>query len=347
MKAPLVSIIIPVYNAMPYLREAVTSILEQDYPNIEVWIADDDSTDGSYEYALEQSKLDSRLQVIKLDPKNPDERRTAVALNKGLEKARGEFIAMMDADDWCDRHKLSSQVAFMQQHPHIIACGTQARVKWEGKRVLHKNTFVKLPLTTSELKVYLLRQSPFLQNAVMIRRDCIDKHQLRYNEAMEYAEDYEFFSRLIKLGELANIDEYLVTYRMHHRQSIKHPDFSKYVKLTVEKNIRDAFPVSEEEAELHWQFVNHRNGYRVSELSHIFNWKNRLVALNNQYRKFDSTLFQKFVDVTWERRIRYNTRYSLKLLFDMLKQPYSEYWKGVKPFYQAVFVFKCIVGKRQ
>jgi glycosyltransferase involved in cell wall biosynthesis len=331
---------------MPYLPEAVSSVLAQDYPNIEIWIADDDSTDGSYEYALKQAAADDRLKVIKLKPKSPEERRTAVALNKGLEQAKGEYIAMMDADDWCDKHKISKQVAYMEQHPQIIACGTQARVKWEG-RLWRKNTIVRLPLVTPELKVYLLRQSPFLQNAVMIRKDCIDKHQLRYNETMDYAEDYEFFSRLIKLGELANLDEYLVTYRMHHGQSIRHPDFSNYVKLTVKKNIRDAFSVSDEEAEQHWQFVNHRNGYKVGDLKHVFNWKNQLLALNGKHGKFDPALFQKFVDVTWERRIRYNTRYSLRLLFEMLRQPYTQYWKGIKLHYQAVFVLKCFMGKKQ
>src|SRR5688572_25302558 len=81
LSTPLVSIIIPVYNAMPYLRDALSSVLAQDYSNIEIWVADDDSTDGSYEYALEKAGQDARLNVIRLGPKAVGERRTAVALN--------------------------------------------------------------------------------------------------------------------------------------------------------------------------------------------------------------------------------------------------------------------------
>lgn len=331
---------------MPYLREALNSVLEQDYPHLEILIADDDSTDGSYEFALEQAAADERIHVLRLEPKKNAERRTAAALNKGLDQAKGIYIAMMDADDWCDRFKISKQVAFMQQHPHMIACGTQAKVKWEGA-FWKKNTTVKLPLTASELKIYLLRQSPFLQNAVMIRKDCIDRHQLRYAESMHYAEDYEFFSRLIRLGEIANMNEFLVTYRMHQRQSIRHPDFSSYVKVTVKKNIREAFHVSEEEAEQHWNFVNHRNGYEVHELKALYAWKERLTGLNDQQHVYDKSLFRAFVDNTWKRRVQFNTNYSLSLLLNMIRQPYRGYWKGISLYCRCVFVLKCFVGKKQ
>jgi glycosyltransferase involved in cell wall biosynthesis len=346
LNTPLVSIIIPVYNAMPYLREALGSVLRQDYPNIEVWVADDDSTDGSYEYARTQAEQDKRLHVIRLEPKKANERRTAVALNKGLEKAAGEYIAMMDADDWCDFNKISRQVAYMEQHPDVIACGTQAKVKWEGS-IWKKHTSVSLPLNADELKIYLLRQSPFLQNAVMIRKDCIDSYQLRYNEAMFYAEDYEFFSRLIKLGEIANLDEYLVTYRMHSRQSIKHPDFSKYVRQTVKQNIREAFAVTDEEAELHWQFVNHRNGYDVPSLTKLYQWKSYLMMLNKTEQRFDQARFEKFIESTWQRRVLYHTKYSPALFLKMIKKSNRHYWKGFRNYSMFVFLCKCMMGKKQ
>lgn len=346
MSTPLVSIIIPVYNAMPYLRDALESVLKQDYPNIEVWVADDASTDGSYEYARTRAEEDKRLHVIRLEPKKANERRTAVALNKGLEKATGEYIAMMDADDWCYVSKISRQVAYMKDHPEIIACGTQARVKWEGV-VWKRNTSVSLPLDEEELKIYLLRQSPFLQNAVMIRKDCIDRYGLRYNEEMFYAEDYEFFSRLIKLGKIANLDEYLVTYRMHARQSIKHPDFSRYVRQTVKQNIREAFAVTEEEAELHWQFVNHRNGYEVPVLAKLYQWKSYLVMLNRTEQRFDESRFEKFIESTWQRRVLYHTQYSPRLLWEMMRKPNRQYWKGFRNYSKFVFVCKCLMGKQQ
>jgi glycosyltransferase involved in cell wall biosynthesis len=346
MKSPLVSVIIPVFNAMPYLPEALSSVLEQDYPDIEVWIADDDSTDGSREFAEAKAASDSRVHVLRLPPKKPGERRTAAALNKGIECATGEFIAMMDADDWWDKHKISIQVAYLTAHPDLIACGTQARVKWEGQS-FKKSTTVQLPLHHHELEIHLLRQSPFLQNAVMIRKESLDSHQLRYNETMSYAEDFEFFSRLIGFGKIANIDELLVTYRMHARQSIKHPDFSGYVSRTVMRNVKMLFDVSDEDARTHWHFVNHRSGYAPAELPSVAAWKNKLIHLNSLTGKFDERLFNRFVMRTWQRRLMFNRQYSPALLSTMLSEPYRQYLSDIPLYQRCIFMLKCLVSKKQ
>jgi glycosyltransferase involved in cell wall biosynthesis len=119
MKGPLVSIVVPVYNAQPFLRETLDSVFALDYEPFEVIVVDDGSTDGSA--AIAESY--SGVRCIRQENRGP-----GTARNVGVEAARGEFVAFVDSDDVVLPHKLSAQVGYLLDHPDVTA--TLGRQEW-------------------------------------------------------------------------------------------------------------------------------------------------------------------------------------------------------------------------
>src|SRR3989338_10709157 len=113
-----ISVIMSVYNGMPYLPEAVKSILNQTYKNFEFIIIDDASTDQSTKYL--RFLKDKRIKLIK----NSKNLGLAASLNKALKFAKGEYIARMDADDISLPKRFEKQVKFFKKHPSVDICGT-------------------------------------------------------------------------------------------------------------------------------------------------------------------------------------------------------------------------------
>ena len=103
MKSPLVSIIMPAYNAERYIREAVDSVIVQTHKNWELIIIDDRSSDNTADIAFEYHRLDPRIRLIK----NEDNLGAAGSRNRGLDEASGDFVALLDADDVWLEDKLS------------------------------------------------------------------------------------------------------------------------------------------------------------------------------------------------------------------------------------------------
>src|SRR5687767_7703512 len=111
---PLVSILIPTYNRLDYLREAVGSVLRQTYENWELIIVDDGSTDDTRAWVL--SLAEPRIRLITI----PHSGNLGLVRNRGIAEARGELIAFLDSDDAFEPHKLAAQTAALATHPE---CG--------------------------------------------------------------------------------------------------------------------------------------------------------------------------------------------------------------------------------
>ena len=117
--APLVSFLMPVYNSAKYLREAIDSILNQTYQNLELIISYDESHDGSLEIIREFEKKDSRIIIS-----YGQGRGIIKALNDGLNLTKGHYLARMDSDDISLPARLETQIKFMQANPSIGICGS-------------------------------------------------------------------------------------------------------------------------------------------------------------------------------------------------------------------------------
>jgi len=210
LRDPKVSVLMPVHNSEKYLRGAIDSILNQTFVDFEFLIIDDYSTDNSLQ--IVESYSDPRIRIVK----NSTNMGIACSLNKGLELAKGEYIAPMDADDVAVIDRFTVQVDFLDNHPSIGIVGSAIEVIDEEGRPFR---IVNKPLNDSEIRWHLLLKNPFAHSAVMLRRKLIEKYRLFYDRQFETVQDYDFWSRLLLLTKGANISQVLLQYRVHSKSA--------------------------------------------------------------------------------------------------------------------------------
>jgi glycosyltransferase involved in cell wall biosynthesis len=194
-----------VYNGEKYLGEAVTSILEQTFTDFEFLIIDDASTDRTPE--ILQKYKDPRINTIR----NPENFGLTKSLNIGLKRAKGEYIARMDADDVSLDHRLETQITFMDAHPEISICGS-----WMVSIGNNAGSVFSSPLLNDEIITGFLFDNTIFHPTVVLRKETIFRLGELYNEQYKQAQDMEFWVRLSNYGvKFANIGEVLLKYRIH------------------------------------------------------------------------------------------------------------------------------------
>lgn len=205
---PLVSVLMPVYNAMPYLKEAIASVLAQTYKNFELVIVDDGSTDGSWQLIKKYKNQDKRIKAFR----NRNKLGVSTALNKGINKSCGRYIARMDADDVMVSQRLEKQVKFLQKHKNVVALGSWTKeINEQGKTIGKRILPIKHP-QICEMMYYLMGlQHP----SVIFNRKLIPADFEWYKESVKKAVDLDLLFRLLKYGKFGNLPEYLMFYRIH------------------------------------------------------------------------------------------------------------------------------------
>jgi glycosyltransferase involved in cell wall biosynthesis len=158
---PLVSVLVPAYNAQSFLDEAIQSVLKQTYSNFELLIVDDCSQDATYEIAQKWALLDRRVQVIQ----NPKNLGIAGNRNRVLGLAKGKYIAWQDADDISLPERLALQTRFLEDHPQMGIVGGGLEL-FTDNRVLGYRHY---PQSDHLIRRYIFRYSPITQPAAMIR----------------------------------------------------------------------------------------------------------------------------------------------------------------------------------
>lgn len=205
-----ISIVMPVYNGEKYIKESIDSILGQTLKDFEFIIINDCSTDKTEE--IINNYNDKRILLVN----NESNLGIANTLNKGINIAKGKYIARMDADDICNFDRLEKQYKFMENNIDIGMCGSHVEVFDEKSSRIHK-----CPIEHDEIHVLQMFNSPFAHPSVMIRRDVIEKNRLKYNSYYEGMEDYELWINMSKFTKFANINEPLLRYRQHQKQVTK------------------------------------------------------------------------------------------------------------------------------
>lgn len=201
---PLVSVVLPVYNGQPYLGEAIASILSQTLKDFELIIINDGSKDDSD--AAIRSFDDPRIRYYPQANQG-----LAATLNLAVKQARGKYIARQDQDDISVPNRLEQQVAFLEGNPKVGIVGSWARII-VGKTPVDRE--LKHPVGNTEMQFMALFDSPLVHPSVMIRREVFDVVGFYSTDPQRQPpEDYEFWSRVVQYYELANIPEYLLTYR--------------------------------------------------------------------------------------------------------------------------------------
>lgn len=204
MNSPLITVLMPVWNGEAYLREALDSVFRQRGPDFEVLVVDDGSTDRTPE--ILEACGDPRLRVRR----NESRLKLSGALNRGMDEARGKWIARMDADDRMCPGRLAVQAAFMEAHREIGICGGWVRTFGDGPSLIRK-----YPSEPAVLKAFSLFYTPFGHPTVLFRKDWFDRENLRYDGSFYPTEDYELWARALTRFAGGNLPQVLTEYRTH------------------------------------------------------------------------------------------------------------------------------------
>jgi GT2 family glycosyltransferase len=245
--SPLVSVVLAAHDAATYLGRAVESILRQTVSELELLVVDDASSDGTGEVlaAIE----DRRLVLLRNDARLG----LAGSLNRGIERARGAYVARLDADDVALPRRLERQLARIRGSTGLGIVGSGIVEIDAGGRPGRVHL---MPVTDVDVRWHLLFSSPFFHPSVLLDRGLLERAGLRYDPLFEESEDYDLWSRLLEHAEGGNLPEVLVCYRVHPGQATKRRrdvqrDFQRRVALR--EIARVAPDLAGEEAELAWR----------------------------------------------------------------------------------------------
>ncbi|MGC4073690.1 MAG: glycosyltransferase family 2 protein [Nibricoccus sp.] len=199
---PVISVLLVAYNAGPFLRPALESLWNQGFKDFEVVLVDNASTDSS----VADLPPEPRLRVITL-PRNVYQ---SGGWRAGVRECRGEFIALMDADDLALPQRLENQLAFLRAHGDFVAVGARARTIDE-----RDSTGAEYFVLTKErdIRDYAEFACPILPGALLIRREAMIAAELPIK--WPQSADYDLVLRLLELGRVGCVDEVLYHYRQH------------------------------------------------------------------------------------------------------------------------------------
>jgi hypothetical protein len=201
MNAPSLSVVLPVYNAEEYLAEAIESILAQTYTDFEFLIIDDGSTDGSLDIINLHAREDQRIRVIARSNLG-----LVKTLNEGVARARGEYIARMDADDISRPERFKQQVDFLNSNPRCVVLGTSVvLIDDSGRELATWHCF----LHDVSIRHALPAEGCIPHPTAMLRKSAVLEVG-GYKEDYLAAEDYDLWHRLAQVGELNNLAEPLL-----------------------------------------------------------------------------------------------------------------------------------------
>lgn len=205
----MVSVLMPVYNGGKYLAEAVESILNQTYQDFEFLVLDDGSTDDTLKQLHQYAAMDSRLRVIARDHLG-----LGTTQRELVHYAKGEFIAHMDADDIALPGRFELQVAFLRRNPKVVCVGGAFQMIDSAGRFL---TTLTPPQTDLEIQQLMLSGHTAINHPTVMMRLAAIRLVGGYDSEYDLAEDLDLWLRLGEVGEMANLADVLLKYRLHDK----------------------------------------------------------------------------------------------------------------------------------
>jgi len=197
--------LITVFNEETWIAQAVQSLLNQTLADIEVLVIDDGSTDATPKILNDFD--DQRLRILRFDRMG-----RAAALARGVCEARGDYVAILDADDEAYSNRLAKQVSFLDTHPDVawLGCGEERRDTQRGE------TAERLyPTRDADIRRMTARCIPYSHSGVTFRRSLLEEG-LNYDPTVPYLIDFEFFLRVAENHRVANLGEVLTMRRLRH-----------------------------------------------------------------------------------------------------------------------------------
>lgn len=231
---PLVSVIIPVYNAEKFIDEAIESVLNQTYTNFELILIEDASTDRTTE-KLKKYK-DKRIHIYE----NEVNRGISYSTNKGITVSNGKYIALMDDDDVMEKERLFLEVEFLERNIHIDIVGGRTTYIAENGNLID---YSGIPRNNPKYikAMLLIKCLDFMNGTAMIRKEFIEKNNLKYDDNCFGMQDFKFYIDSSKVGNISSIENFCLKHRIHehnettrnfkiyeNQRRIKYAELQKY-----------------------------------------------------------------------------------------------------------------------
>ncbi len=313
---PVVSVLMPVYNAERYVKEAINSILNQTFKDFELVVLNDASIDASKEIIL--SFQDARIRYIE----NEQNRGLSFSRNRLLSEVRGEYIAWLDADDIAYLTRLEEEYKFLEEHRGYALVASWARlVDSEGKPT---GNYIKSYIPDEYLSALLLFVNYFVQSSVMLRKSQLP--DVHYRPEFPPTEDYELWVRIAANHPVAILPKTLVDYRIHttNISSVQQQKSEKAVKLNHKIQLENlGILPSDEEVNLHYN-IAFKKAENLASLQLTADWLQHIDNQNKISKRFDPKALHHILAHRWIKVCTSNRALGIKALRLYFKCRFAE-----------------------
>lgn len=282
MSSPRVTVLMTLYNKGPYVEDAVHSVLASTFQDFELLVIDDASTDDS---ASRVALIhDARIRLNR----NAENLGRARNANLGFSLAKGEYVAILDADDLIHPERLMKQVAFMDAHAEVGACGTAAQLIGDRSHI------ARWPATDAEARGLLVFEDPLLYGSAMLRRSVMLAHGLRCpDDWAAPGMDYLFLLRVAAVTRVASLQEPLTYYRLGPN-NFRHARDRTADSVRILREALTGFGLSPSDDELraHLVLIHRAAPPDSADGIHALNaWASRLLRFNTMRAVFTPRVF--------------------------------------------------------
>lgn len=304
---PSLSVLMPVFNSEQFVAEAIKSVLNQSFKDFEFLILDDCSADKSFKIINDFEKKDPRIKVYK----NEKNLGVVESRNKLINLSKGKYIAWLDSDDIALPNRFEEEIKFLESHPEIGMVGAYPIIIDENGRETGKWPFETDP---KKLKIELFFHSPFLSSSVVIRKSCLPKDF--YDSRFPVAEDFDLYSKISEKSDIANINKFLVKYRINSTGLSKtNTEKMEQLSAQVIKEHAERLGIDLDENTI----KDLRKAKRALKIDfeEIAKIEKSLILLKNlllQRGCFDKTAVNEVIQKYWFETCRKSTHNGLKIL---------------------------------
>jgi len=292
---PRVTVFIPAFNREDYVCTAINSVLAQQYTDFEILVVDDGSTDRTAERVEAYADPRVRLERSESNQGIPASR------NRGLALARGEYIALLDSDDYAYPERLGVQVAFLEQHPSIVQLGSACTLMDHQGQLLRRVR--RHPLHPDDVDAHLLFHCSLINRTIMARTESL--RDFGYDTAFPRCQDYDLHVRLAEHYRMANLPALLVCGREHEGRITKNTrGLGRDRKMAIQAKVLDQLAVAYSQDDLLWHYLLTQKAdpevtSAIEYLDWAEHWLQALATANRRTGRFAPAAFRRVLGAMW------------------------------------------------
>jgi GT2 family glycosyltransferase len=312
---PVVSVLMAVHGESPFLERAMTSILSQTLSDFEFIIVDDEASGNARALLAAYAARDSRIRLMR----NEQNMGLAASMNRAMAVSRGRYIARMDSDDRSRFDRLKKQVRFLDAHPDISVCGGTV-IKHVGDR----KSVMRFPIGHDEICATLLFHTSFPHPAVMWRRADFERLGLRYDESFLITQDYELWSRAMRMLKGANLRDVILDYYCHEGQitSARYKRSLEYLHRVHVRLVRALLPdATPEQMDFHLRVAIPHDPFSRDELRRAEEWLCALRDANERARIYEPRALSRVLARQWSLICAISAARGITVLMEYTRSP--------------------------